>query len=195
MGVSLVGVSGSTRRPSRTSVLVRAIVDAVADRLDLEPQIIELADAAPLVLAALTRAETSAEAEAVLGAVETADILVVGTPVYRASYTGALKHLFDLVHHDALVGKPVVLAATGGSAMHGLMTEHQLRPLIGFFRGLSLPTAVYATEADFSDGILTNAAILHRIDRAAYEVAELVAGSPRLCPAPLARRRVVPAGV
>jgi FMN reductase len=163
MAVSLVGVSGSTRRPSRTSVLLRAIVDAVADRLDLEPRIIELADA------------------------------VVGTPVYRGSYTGALKHLFDLIHHDALAGTPVVLAATGGSALYGLVTEHQLRPLFGFFRALSLPTAVYATEADFSDGVLTNPAILQRIDRAADEVAELVAGGPRLCAVPFARRRI-PAG-
>lgn len=194
MVVSLVGVSGSTRRPSRTSEVVRALLDAVAEHLDLEPDIIELADAAPLVLPTLTRADADAETEAVIRSIETADILVVGTPVYRASYTGALKHLFDLVHHDALAGKPVVLAATGGSAMHCLVIEHQLRPLFGFFRALTLPTAVYATEADFTDGVLTGAATLDRVDRAAREVAELVAGRPRTCPAPSARRRV-PAGV
>ncbi len=196
---SLVGVSGSTRRPSRTAALVRAIVDAIADRLDLEPRLVEMADAARVVLPTLTRAEAGASAEAVLRLVETADILVVGTPVYRASYTGALKHLFDLVHHDALAGKPVVLAATGGSAMHGLVTEHQLRPLMGFFGALSLPTAIYATEADFCDGV-PSAAILERIGRAARETAELVTVGPRLCPAPIllargARRLAVPAAV
>lgn len=193
MKVSLLGVSGSTRRPSRTAVLVRAIVDAIAARLDLASSIIELADAAPLVLPTLTRAGASTEAEAVIHAIETADILVVGSPVYRASYTGALKHLFDLVHYDALAGKPVVLAATAGSAMHGLAIEHQFRPLFGFFRALSLPTTIYATEADFTDGALSNPAILQRIDRAAHEVAELVTAGARIRPASLAPRRLVPA--
>jgi NAD(P)H-dependent FMN reductase len=81
---------------------------------------IEMADAAPLIFSSLTRAQTSAAGEAVVRSVETANALIVATPVYRASYTGALKHLFDLVNHEALVGKPVILAATGGSHLHGL---------------------------------------------------------------------------
>ena len=78
--------------------------------------------------------------------IERADLLIVGTPVYRGSYTGAFKHVFDLVRHDRLRGTPVILTATGGSQMHGLVTEHQLRPLFGFFGALSLPTTVYATN-------------------------------------------------
>ena len=46
--------------------------------------------------------------------------MIVGTPVYRASYTGALKHLFDLMHYGP--GRhAVLLAATGGTRMHGLV--------------------------------------------------------------------------
>ena len=65
--------------------------------------------------------------------------------------TGALKHLFDLVDHRTFAGKPVALAATGGSLMHGLVTEHQLRPLFGFLNAPTLPTTVYAVESDFDD--------------------------------------------
>jgi FMN reductase len=79
--------------------------------------------------------------------------------------------LFDLVDHEALAGKPVLLTATGGTPLHGLVTEHQLRPLLGFFNALTLPTAVYATEADFSDYQLVNPKIIARIERAAAEAA------------------------
>lgn len=197
MSLSIVGISGNVTRPSRTSVLVRAIVDALVERTDGTPRQIEIVEVAPVLFSALTADRLSGEAAEIIEAVETADVLVVGSPVYRASYTGALKHLFDLVRHDALTGKPVVLAATGGSALHGLMPEHQLRPLFGFFNALSVPTTVYATEADFRDYRIANPQIVDRIDRAVGEAAHLAAGEPSLhfgavaraarLPAPLAR--------
>jgi len=64
-----------------------------------------------------------------------------------------------------------LLAATGGSHLHGLVCEHQLRPLFGFFNALTLPTAVYATEADFHDYALVNPQVIARIKRAAAEAA------------------------
>ena len=76
---------------------------------------------------------------------------MVATPVYKGSYSGALKHLFDLVRPNALTGKPVLVAATGGSPLNGLVTEHQLRPLFGFFNALTLPTAIFALESDFQN--------------------------------------------
>jgi FMN reductase len=169
----VVGISGSLRDPSRTSALVRAILDSIDGRLSASRQLIKLADAAPSLLSALARDAVSPAGEAIISAVEQADLLVVGTPVYRASYTGALKHLFDLVHYDALAGKPVVLAATGGNPLHGLVTEHQLRPLLSFFRALTVPTTVYATELDFAGGVLTNPAVTERVVRAASEAVEL----------------------
>ena len=72
-------------------------------------------------------------------------------PVYRASFTGLFKHLFDFVEQYAIVGQPVLLAATGGGERHALIIEHQLRPLFGFFQALTLPLGVYASEADFQD--------------------------------------------
>jgi FMN reductase len=137
-----------------------------------------MADAAPLIFSSLTRAQTSPAGEAVVRSVETADVLIVATPVYRASYTGALKHLFDLVSHETLIGKPVILAATGGSHLHGLVTEHQLRPLLSFFGALKVPTTIYATEADFDGYSLSSAAVTDRIDRAADELVRLIARPP-----------------
>jgi len=178
MGLSIVGIAGNVSRPSRTSVLVRAVVDALAERTGGTPRQIEIVEVAPVLFAALTRDRLTGEAAEIIRAVEAADVLVVGSPVYRASYTGALKHLFDLVRHDALAGRPVILAATGGSALHGLVTEHQLRPLFGFFNALTVPTTVYATEDDFRDYRITNPQIAVRVERAVGEAARLVAGEP-----------------
>lgn len=85
-----------------------------------------------------------------MAAVEAADALIVGTPVYRASFTGLFKHFFDFVEQTALVDVPVLLAASGGSDRHALVLEHQLRPLFSFFQAQTLPIGVYATDRDFT---------------------------------------------
>ena len=173
---SVVGISGSPKRSSRTTAIVRASLDAIEVATPSEIRLIELVDAAPHLFATLTRdvLHENECASSIIRTVESADIIVVGTPVYRASYSGALKHVFDLVHHEALAGKIIVLAATGGSLLHGLVTEHQLRPLFGFFNALTVPTAVYATEQDFADFKIINPGIHSRIARAAREALELL---------------------
>jgi FMN reductase len=95
--------------------------------------------------------------------------------VYRASISGALKHIFDLVDRDALTGRIAVLSATGGTALVG---EHQLRPLLGFFRAFTVPTFVYATEDEFDAARLPNASVEERIARAADEAAHLLIHTP-----------------
>jgi FMN reductase len=173
---SVVGISGSPKRSSRTAAIVKALLDAIEEETPSETKLIELVDAAPHLFAALNRGALleNERASAIIQAIESADIIVVGTPVYRASYTGALKHVFDLVHHEALTGKIVILAATGGSLLHGLVIEHQLRPLFGFFNALTVPTTIYATEQDFADFKIINPGIHARIARAARESVELL---------------------
>lgn len=172
--MKILGLSGNVKRPSRTAFLVDAIVSAAASRLGLAERTIELVDASPVLFKALRSDQLDAEGREIIDAVEAADVLVVGSPVYRASYTGALKHLFDLVDYRALTGKRVILAATGGTPLHGLMVEHQLRPLFGFFNALTLPTSIYATETDFADYTIINPLVIERIERAVSELAQVL---------------------
>jgi FMN reductase len=178
-GPKLVGLCGSPQRPSRTRMLVEAIVDAVGARLKVRSEILGVDEVWPTIGVASLRAALPPEGEAVIRAIETADLLVVGTPVYRASYTGALKHIFDLVDQFALTGKPVILSATGGSERHTLMIEHQLRPLMGFFGAASVSTGVYATERDFTGYRLTNPNMARRIAQAAREAAHMLGAGAR----------------
>ncbi|MCX5579705.1 FMN reductase [Kaistia terrae] len=167
--LSIVGIAGNVTRPSRTAVLVGEILKVLEARTGANTRLIELVDAAPLVFAALTPDRLQGEAKELVRLIERADVLVVGTPVYRAAYTGALKHLLDLVHHHALTGVPVILTATGGTPMHALVIEHHLRPLFGFFKAMTVPTTIFAVESDFSDYRIVNPMITDRVEQVASE--------------------------
>ena len=186
---SVLGIAGSVRQPSRTTNLVAAVVDAICQPPRHTGRVVELGDRGSSFLDALTRDTIHGRALEIVEAIEDADVLVVGTPVYRASYTGLFKHVFDLVHHEALVGKTVVLTATGGSPLHGLVMEHQLRPLFGFFRAHTVPSAVYATEADFDQYTLSQpgGARPHRACQPTRSL-RLVGGQPGALAEPASRR-------
>lgn len=145
---TIVTVNGSPRSASRTGTLLGHIATALAERVPATIRPIGVAEIGPHLLTALSRDRVSNAGEALLRTIETADLLIVGTPVYRASYSGILKHVFDLVDRDALAGRVVLLAATGGTPLHGLVGEHQLRPLLGFFRAITVPTFVYGTATE-----------------------------------------------
>jgi len=162
----IVGISGSLHEPSKTTALVRALIDAFAARTEIDARVVELTQIGPALAGALRRDELAPGVEAVLQEIESADLIIAASPVYRASFTGLFKHLFDFVGQYALVGKPVLLAATGGGERHALIIEHQLRPLFSFFQALTLPLGVYASDTDFDGYVLREGAIPQRIDQA-----------------------------
>jgi len=113
--------------------------------------------------ACLQRGELPMEIQEHLATVENADVLIAASPVYSASYTGMFKHFFDFMNMDALAGTPTFLAATGGSPLHGLMIDQQMRPLLAMKQALTLPIGVYATEADFNNYQISNLLLDRRI--------------------------------
>jgi FMN reductase len=172
--MKITGVSGSLGSPSRTKSLVAAIVQQLETRFRSRGQVIDLSETAPVLWSAGWGKEPHPDVKKLLGRIESSDLLVVGSPVYKGSYSGLFKHVFDLVDRDALRGKTVLLAATGGSDQHALVIEHQLRPLFSFFGAHTVPTGIYANESDFADyETIANAALLRRIERAVDQAADL----------------------
>ncbi|CAN5322829.1 FMN reductase [soil metagenome] len=167
-------VVGNVAERSRTKVLAQSIVDALAARIAVRVQLLEIHQLAPHIASACMPDQLPAEGAAAIQAIESADLVVAVTPVYKGSYSGLFKHLFDLVGQDALVGRPVLLAANGGSDRHALVVDHQLRPLFSFFRALSVPSAVYAAESDFDGYVLRSEGLKRRIAEAAGEAAALL---------------------
>ena len=172
--LKVVAVSGSLNHPSRTTALVEEIVAALGRALPSESHLITLTDLGPSLAGALTRSQLPPQAEAELQRIETADLLVVASPVYRASFTGLFKHLFDFIDQYALVDTPVLLAASGGSERHALIIEHQFRPLFAFFQALTLPVGIYAHDSDFTDYRLTNETLRARIEKAVAKAVPVI---------------------
>ncbi|MDZ5636786.1 MULTISPECIES: FMN reductase [unclassified Janthinobacterium] len=170
----LVAVSGGLQRPSKAAALAEHLMDLIADEVLCEQRLVELGQLAPQLAGATWRSHLPDTVERELAAVEQADILVVATPVFRGSYTGLFKHFFDFIDQDALIDKPILLAATGGSERHALMIDHQLRPLFSFFQARTLPLGVYATDKDFLDYRLQDEALIQRAALAVQRALPLV---------------------
>ena len=174
----LVVVSAGLSVPSSTRLLGDQIADAVRAQVgargeDVEVAVLELRELAVDLATTTTTGglPTAAVAEAV-NAVASADGVVAVTPVFAASYSGLFKSFFDVLDPEALVGVPVVVAATAGTARHSLVLDHAMRPLFTYLRAVVVPTGVFAATDDF--GGAGGDDLGDRIARAAGELADLM---------------------
>ncbi|MER5662969.1 FMN reductase [Streptomyces mirabilis] len=169
--MKLVVVSAGLSVPSSTRLLADRLAAATGRYTSVDVQVVELRDLAVEIAHNFTSGFPGRALSAALEAVTEADGLIVVTPVFSASYSGLFKSFFDVLDQDALTGKPVLIAATGGSARHSLVLEHALRPLFAYLRAVVVPTAVYAASEDWgAEGLA------ERIDRAAGELGRLMEG-------------------
>lgn len=170
--LTAVAISGSPSRGSKSRQLIaHALVRLAAE--GTATRAVELLD---LPADALLGRERSALLDGALAAIESAQVVVIGTPVYRASYSGLLKVFFDLFEPDALAGKTALLIATGGAPGHQLVIDHALRPLLASVGATAVPTGVYGTDAQF-EGQTPAAPLLGRLDRAVNEALALAAAA------------------
>ena len=178
--MNIVAVSGSLNHPSRTATLLTAFLGAIATRVDAETTLVNIADHAALLGGVLNLKQAPETLAAAYRAVFAADVLVIGSPIYKASYTGLLKHFFDLIDPRELQGKIAVLSANGGSDQHALVIEHQLRPLAGFFGMYTAPTGLFARDdafEKFADGggyNIVEQGLLARIDEVVEQTERLL---------------------
>ncbi len=173
-------VTAGLGRPSSTRLLADRLAEAVDRSLRLHDErtdvlTIELRDLAHALTDHLLTGFPSAELEQALATLARADAVIAVTPVFSASYSGLFKTFFDVLEPDALAGKPVLVAATAGTARHSLVLDFALRPLFTYLRAVVVPTGVFAATEDFG-GTTTDGPLSARVDRAARELAALVAG-------------------
>src|SRR5262245_7618976 len=164
-----VGVSAS---PSGSASRSRELMELALERLSRAGLAVEHINLSRLPAAALLGREPDPGVSEALSRVQGARVLVVATPVYRATYSGLLKVFFDLLPHGALAGKVVVPIATGGSSAHQLAIDHGLRPLIASLGGLAAATGIYAQPEQFALG-RAEPALVERVERAVAEAIDL----------------------
>jgi FMN reductase len=174
--MKLVVVSAGLSQPSSTRLLADRLATAAAHALPVDVHKIDLRDFAVDIATNLTTGFPSPRLRAELEAVESADGLIAVTPIFTGSYSGLFKSFFDVLDNEALTGKPVLIAATGGTARHSLALDHALRPMFAYLRAVVVPTGVYAASEDWGSGDAQTDGLAHRITRAADELAALMSG-------------------
>jgi FMN reductase len=186
----IVVVSAGLSVPSSTRILADSLASATVralspvvdeglsgDRLETarpDLTVIELRDLAHAITDnVLTGFPAGALADAVRRVAE-ADAVIAVSPVYTGSYSGLFKMFLDVLEDGTLEGKPVLIAATAGTARHSLVLEFAMRPLFAYLRADVVPTAVFAASEDFGAGTVTGGSLSARIERAAGELADKV---------------------
>jgi FMN reductase len=179
---SIVVVTAGISQPSATRLLadrlVAAIGAALGDATELSVEIVELREYARDLANNVVAGFPSHRLAAMINRVTSADGMIAVTPIYTGSYSGLFKMFVDVLDPEALEGKPVLIAATAGSARHALALEYAMRPLFSYLRTVVVPTAVFAATEDWASG----GDLSDRIERAAEELARLLGPAAELPP-------------
>ena len=193
MPTRLLAIVGSVTPPGRLLNATRWLLDsASASRKDLEVELINLADKKIAFADGRPPEQYKDDTAAIIESVRAADGLIVASPVYRGSFTGALKNLLDHLPLESLATKPIGIVAMGATPHHFLGVDWHLRDVLAWFGALVVPTSVYLVSADFVDGHLTDSAKQDLKDLADAVVKLKEVSPPRggfLGPRPLASRR------
>jgi FMN reductase len=199
--LKLVVVSAGLGKPSATRMLADRLAEATRRGLGeqgraVDVRVLELRELAVDIANNLVAGFPNPTLADAVRAAESADGLIAVSPIFSASYSGLFKSFFDVLEHRSLTGKPVLIAATGGTARHSLALDHALRPLFAHLRAIVVPTGVYAATEDWGGGSGgEDADLTARMARAAGELTALLADRPGSASAQadaLAEESVVP---
>jgi FMN reductase len=177
--MKLAVVTAGLSVPSSTRLLADRLAAATvaAAGEPVSVSVVELRDIALDITKNLLTGFPSPQLRTAIETVTGADALIAVTPVFTAGYSGLFKSFFDVLDADSLVGKPVLLAATGGTERHSLVLDYQLRPLFGYLKADPVATGVYAASSDWGSGEASGA-LQRRIEKAGAELAALAGGRP-----------------
>ncbi|HEY7486613.1 MAG TPA: CE1759 family FMN reductase [Streptosporangiaceae bacterium] len=170
----VVVVTAGTSDPSSTRMLADRIAQRVADLAgergnQVTTLVIDLRELATEITTAMVSQLIGPKLQKAIAALGDADGIIASTPVYKAGASGLFTSFFQVLDNDLLIAKPVVLAATAGTARHALVIDEQLRSLFAYLRTTVVPTSLFAAPEDWSDPALNK-----RIDRGAIELVLLM---------------------
>jgi FMN reductase len=170
----LVVVSAGTGDPSSTRLLADRLADSVVAQASgrggtVTLSVVEVRELSADISSALVSQLITPKLRQAITALGEADGIIAATPVHKAGPSGLFTSFFGVLDNDLLIGKPVVLAATAGTARHALVPDDEMRPLFAYLRTMTVPTSVFAAPEDWSDPALNK-----HIDRATLELVLLM---------------------
>ena len=150
---TLLGIHGTVTSPGRLHQALQIALDAASandtsistDLLHLGDYQISFADGRPAE-------DYGHDTGKVLEQVMSAEMYIIATPIFRASFTGALKNLLDHIPVEGLMGKAIGLICMGATDHHYLTADTQLRPVLNWFGSHLVPGQVYLQSRNFQDG-------------------------------------------
>ena len=170
----LVVINAGVSDPSSTKLLadraaqrVRALAEAKG--ATVTTSVIDLRELLPELAGALSSQHYGERFTRAIASLVDADAIIAATPVYKAGASGLFTSFFQVLDNDLLIGKPVILAATAGTARHALVVDGEMRALFAYLRTVTVPTSLFAATEDWGDKALGS-----RIDRAAHELVLLM---------------------
>jgi FMN reductase len=166
----IVVISAGTSDPSSSRMLAERIADrtcvlAAGHGHGVHVSVIELRELAAEVSTALVSQLTGPRLQKAIAVLSEADGIIASAPVYKAGASGLFTSFIDVLDNDLLIARPVVLAATAGTARHALVVDDQMRSMFAYLRAMTVPTSLFAAPEDWGDPALAK-----RIDRAALEL-------------------------
>jgi FMN reductase len=165
---TFLAVVGAVTSPGRLNAGVAVAVDHAATRAGVTASMLNLADHRVSFADGRPLDEFADDTGAVVARVAAADVVLLASPVYRGTFTGALKNLLDLTPVEALRDKPVGIVAMGATLHHYLGVDWHLRAVLAWFGAVVAPTSVYLESAHFRDGRLVDdaarQALAHLVD-------------------------------
>ncbi|WP_456276126.1 NADPH-dependent FMN reductase [Bacillus sp. AK128] len=172
--MKLVGISGSLTGSKTAKAVVEVLHAAKKIDPSIQTEILDLKDYEVEFVRGTPLSYYNEDTITVVNKILSADFLVIGTPIYQASITGALKNLLDHLPTDAFKSKVTGIVSTGGSQKHFLVTEYQLRPILTFLKG-SVPNGnVFVHNDSFNeDNQISDKDVEERIQKLANEMIHL----------------------
>ncbi len=171
---TILGISGSLTKGGST----RAVIDAAlqgakarypqstTDVIDLRNVTLSFCDGRPLN-------EYTDDTPQVVAKIQAADAYIIGTPIYRGSYTGSLKNLLDHVPVEAMMGKVAGLIATAATDHHYLSIDQELRPVLLWFNLHLVPGSVYVRSNQLQGDTISDEQVSEHLRLLGEAVAEM----------------------
>ena len=168
---TLLGIHGSVTFPGRLYHALEYALNYLGEKdPSLKTYLMHLGDFKVSFADGRALSDYPDDTEDVVNRILSADMFLIATPVFRATFTGALKNLLDLIPVEGLLGKACGLIAMGATDHHYLSVDTQLRPVLAWFGAQTIPGLVYLKSSHFSEGKLADPIAITELELLASSV-------------------------
>ncbi|WP_309120256.1 NADPH-dependent FMN reductase [Paenibacillus sp.] len=163
--MNMVLLAGSNRKDASSTKLLRYMKERLKAR-GVEATLFDVYES-PLPIFSPDDAEAHPNARRLVAAVQGADGLVLGTPEYHGSISGALKNALDYLGSGEVGGKPVLSVSSSGGAV-GVSSLTHLQGIVRGLHGINSPEWVSIGGRQWfnADGSPADEGMRTRVERA-----------------------------